>query len=113
MFPLGIDLTVATIDVNGAHTDQQEGSRIVPRVKVVLGRMKEWHVQVFAMQEPHLQRGSAQLESRSSSLKALAKQQGYAPLSPPPPHTPGGGWHCFGKRNGRRSPQPPSPRTCF
>ena len=40
-FPLGSDLTVATINVNGAHADQHDGSRIVPRVKVVLRHMKE------------------------------------------------------------------------
>ena len=71
-FPLGSDLTVATININGAHADQQDGSHIVPRVKVVLRHMKELQVQVFAMQEPHLQMGSAQLESRSSSLTDLA-----------------------------------------
>ena len=64
-FPLGSDLTVATINVNGAHADQQDGSRIVPMVK--LRHMKELQVQIFAMQEPHLQMGSAQLEARSSS----------------------------------------------
>ena len=93
-FPLGSDLTVATINVNGAHADQQDGSRIVPRVKVVLRHMKKLQVKVFAMQEPHLQMGSAQLEARSSSLTDLAKQHGYgcrAQLPPPPPHTRGGG----------------------
>ena len=72
-FPLGSDLTVATINVNGAHADQQDGSRIVPRVKVVLRHMKDLQVQVFAMQEPHLQMGSAQLEARSTSLTDLAR----------------------------------------
>ena len=99
--PLGSNLTVATINVNGAHADQQDGSRIVPRVKVVLRHMKELQVQVFAMQEPHLQMGSAQLESRSSSLTAIAKQHGYgcrAQLSPPP-HTRGGGVALFWQKD--------------
>ena len=98
-FPLGSDLTVATINVNGAHADQQDGSRIVPRVKVVLRHMKDLQVQVFAMQEPHLQMGSAQLEARSTSLTDLARQHGYgcrAQLSPP--HTRGGGGTILAKR---------------
>ena len=99
-FPLGSDLTVATINVNGAHADQQDGSRIVPRVKVVLRHMKDLQVQVFAMQEPHLQMGSAQLEARSTSLTDLARQHGYgcrAQLSPP--HTRGGGVALFWQKD--------------
>ena len=44
-FPLGSDLTVATINVDGAHADQHDGSRILPRVKVVLSHMKDLQVQ--------------------------------------------------------------------
>ena len=112
-FPLGSDLTVATINVNGAHADQQDGSRIIPRVKVVLRHMKDLQVQVFAMQEPHLQMGSAQLEARSTSLTDLARQHGYGCRAQlPPPHTRGGGWHYCGKKIGRRSHRPPSPHAC-
>ena len=53
-----------------------------------------------AMQEPHLQMGSAQLESRSSSLTDLAKQHGYGCRAQlPPPPTPGGGGALFWRKD--------------
>ena len=80
-FPLGSDLIVATINVNGAHADQQDGSRIVTRVKVVLSHMKELQVQVFAMQELYTYTPTNGL--RTTRVLLLQSQGQWSP--PPPP----------------------------
>ena len=62
-FPLGSDITIATVSANGALTEQEDDSHMVPRIQLILKKFNKMNMQVFALQEPHLAEGSTSLES--------------------------------------------------
>ena len=98
VFPIGSEITFATVNANGALTAQTDGSAQTPRLQLLFKFFKEIDLQVFAVQEPHISSSTTNLQEAQAQIHHLSEQAGFDYLMPVAPPGARGGVSLFWKR---------------